>query len=577
MIITLGIFQTLGNIILFLIVLGVIICVHELGHLYFAKKAGILCHEFSFGMGPRLWSIKKGETIYSIRAIPFGGFVSMSGEELEEEIVKIGDRVRLEFDNDNVVKNIIINPDNPKYTDLIEVTVETIDLKSDKNLFINQYSVKQDAMYIFDKREMQIAPLNRRFASKSKWQRFITTFGGPMMNFILAFVVYLIIAFAVGVPNMSSTVVSEVSENGPAYNVLLDGDKIVSINGVNVDSWNGETNSVSSELDKTIDGYIIVVERNGQLVTLEEIKPLLLFYNLGFQASLDSDELIVKSPIDLFERSELLPGDKILSIEDIQMNTWEDIIAFVENNKEGSESKEDLYKITVYRQTISAYSGFVSSITEQGGYYFVEINPTGDFDNVTYKIGGTEELLVSVGSQITQGDALGGGGNYDFEFVLYGEKVLEAVGVTPYNSVIGIEATNHFSFFGSIGSAFTMLINAGTSIFGTLGLLFTSNLVGVSDLSGFVGIFSLTSQAASAGIITLLSFVGFLSVNLGIVNLLPIPALDGGRIVFIGYEAIFRKKPNQKVENWLHTIVFFLLMALMLYVTYNDILKLFGI
>jgi len=577
MIITLGIFQTLGNIILFLIVLGVIICVHELGHLYFAKKAGILCHEFSFGMGPRLWSIKKGETIYSIRAIPFGGFVSMSGEELEEEIVKIGDRVRLEFDSNNVVKNIIINPDNPKYHDLTEVKVESIDLKSDKNLFINQYSVKQDAMYIFDKREMQIAPLNRRFASKTKWQRFITTFGGPMMNFILAFVVYLIIAFAVGVPNMSSTVISEVSDNGPAYNVLLDGDKIISINGVEVDSWDGASNSVSSELDKTIDGYIIVVERNGQLVTLEEIKPLLLFYNLGFQASLDSDELIVKSPIDLFERSELLPGDKILSIEDIQMNTWEDVIAFVENNKEGSESKEDLYKISVYRQTISAYTGFVSSITEEGGYYLVEINPNGDFDNVVYKVGGTEELLISAGSQITEGDAIGGGGTYDFEFVLYGEKVLKAVGVTPYNSVIGIEATNHFSFFGSIGSAFRMLVNAGTSIFGTLGLLFTSNLVGVSDLSGFVGIFSLTSQAASAGIITLLSFVGFLSVNLGIVNLLPIPALDGGRIVFIGYEAIFKKKPNQKVENWLHTIVFFLLMALMLYVTYNDILKLFGI
>lgn len=577
MIITLGIFQTLGNIILFLIVLGVIICVHELGHLYFAKKAGILCHEFSFGMGPRLWSVKKGETIYSIRAIPFGGFVSMSGEELEEEIVKIGDRVRLEFGSDNVVKNIIINPDNPKYRDLTEVKVESIDLKSDKNLFINQYSVKQDAMYIFDKREMQIAPLNRRFASKTKWQRFIATFGGPMMNFILAFVVYLIIAFAVGVPNMSSTVISEVSDNGPAYNVLLDGDKIISINGVQVDSWDGASNSVSSELDKTIDGYIIVVERNGQLVTLEEIKPLLLFYNLGFQASLDSDELIVKSPIDLFERSELLPGDKILSIEDIQMNTWEDVIAFVENNKEGSESKEDLYKISVYRQTISAYTGFVSSITEEGGYYLVEINPNGDFDNVVYKVGGTEELLISAGSQITEGDAIGGGGTYDFEFVLYGEKVLKAVGVTPYNSVIGIEATNHFSFFGSIGSAFRMLVNAGTSIFGTLGLLFTSNLVGVSDLSGFVGIFSLTSQAASAGIITLLSFVGFLSVNLGIVNLLPIPALDGGRIVFIGYEAIFKKKPNQKVENWLHTIVFFLLMALMLYVTYNDILKLFGI
>ena len=87
----------------------------------------------------------------------------------------------------------------------------------------------------------------------------------------------------------------------------------------------------------------------------------------------------------------------------------------------------------------------------------------------------------------------------------------------------------------------------------------------------------MTSAAASAGIISLLSFIGLLSVNLGILNLLPIPALDGGRIVFIGYEAIFKKKLNQKVENWLHTIVFFLLMALMLYVTYNDILRLFGI
>ena len=577
MIITLGIFQTLGNIILFLIVLGVIICVHELGHLYFAKKAGILCHEFSFGMGPRLWSIKKGETIYAIRAIPFGGFVSMSGEELEEEIIKIGDKVRLEFDESNVVKNIIINPNNPKYQDLIEVTVETVDLKSDKNLFINQYSVKQDAMYIFDKREMQIAPLNRRFASKTKWQRFIATFGGPMMNFVLAFVVYLIIAFAIGVPNTGSTVISEVNEAGPAYGVLMDGDKIISINGENVDTWTGSSNSVSSELNKTIDGYIIVVERNGQLVTLDEIKPLMLFYSLGFQASNDSEELIIKAPIDVLAKSELKAGDKILSIEDIQMNTWEDVINFVDNNKEGSESKEDLYKITVYRQTISEYSGYIASIKQENGVYLVEINPTGEQENVIYTIGGTEALLVSAGSQVVVGEALGSGGNYDIQFVLYGDKVLEAVGVTPFDSVIGIEATNHFSFFGSIGSAFTMLISAGTSIFGTLGLLFTSNLVGVSDLSGFVGIFSLTSRAASAGIITLLSFVGFLSVNLGIVNLLPIPALDGGRIVFIGYEAIFKKKPNQKVENWLHTIVFFLLMALMLYVTYNDILKLFGI
>ena len=79
----------------------------------------------------------------------------------------------------------------------------------------------------------------------------------------------------------------------------------------------------------------------------------------------------------------------------------------------------------------------------------------------------------------------------------------------------------------------------------------------------------------AAGLISLLSWVGLLSVNLGIVNLLPIPALDGGRLIFIGYEVIVGKKPNQKFENALHTAMFFLLMGLLLFITYNDILRLF--
>jgi len=94
-------------------------------------------------------------------------------------------------------------------------------------------------------------------------------------------------------------------------------------------------------------------------------------------------------------------------------------------------------------------------------------------------------------------------------------------------------------------------------------------------MSGFIGIYTITANAASQGMISLLNWVGLLSVNLGIVNLLPIPALDGGRLAFILYEAVTKKKPNQKVENWLHTIVFFLLIALLVFITYNDILRLF--
>ncbi|MDD3130150.1 MAG: site-2 protease family protein, partial [Candidatus Izemoplasmatales bacterium] len=162
MFITLGILSTIGNIILFLIVLSLVICLHELGHLYFAKKAGILCHEFSFGMGPKLYSVKKGETFYSIRAIPFGGFVSMSGEELEEEVVKVGDKVRVSFNKDNKIERIVLNEKNPSYQEALAITVNNIDLKNSENLYINEYEVLENAVYVYDKQVIQIAPKNRR-------------------------------------------------------------------------------------------------------------------------------------------------------------------------------------------------------------------------------------------------------------------------------------------------------------------------------------------------------------------------------------------------------------------------------
>lgn len=76
------------NLIVFVLVLGVIILIHELGHFYFAKKSGILCHEFSIGMGPALYQKRKGETIYSVRAIPIGGYVSMAGESITDALIK---------------------------------------------------------------------------------------------------------------------------------------------------------------------------------------------------------------------------------------------------------------------------------------------------------------------------------------------------------------------------------------------------------------------------------------------------------------------------------------------------------
>ena len=519
MFITLSFFQTIGNILIFLIVLSIVINIHELGHFFFAKKAGILCHEFSFGMGPRLWSKKFGETVFSIRAIPFGGYVSMAGEEIESDIIKIGQKVRLGFDKDNYVNRIVVDASNTNYHDYLEVVVESYDLSSEEGnrLYINEYSVKRTAMYVIDKKHLQITPKDRSFVNKTKWQRFLATFGGPLMNFILAFVVFLIISFAVGVPDGDSTIISEVSEEAPATDVLLAGDKILKINDVDVLTWDGEINSVSSELDKFTSSYIFVVERDGEELTLDGISPQYIFYGLGFTSTFGTEDLIIDTP--LYVNTELMSGDIIISIDGIAMNSWQDVINYASDHQDGS-SEDNPTEIVVER--------------------------------------GTEQLTI--------------------QYVAYGTAVLDAQGYDYFYWRVGIIGTNKFRFFGSFESAGSSFVHAGTSIFKTLGLMFSSDdQVGVSDLSGFVGIFSITSQAAAGGIISLLSWIGFLSVNLGIVNLLPIPALDGGRLVFIGYEAITKKRPNQKFENILHTIMFFLLMAFLLFITYNDILKLFGL
>ena len=104
--------------------------------------------------------------------------------------------------------------------------------------------------------------------------------------------------------------------------------------------------------------------------------------------------------------------------------------------------------------------------------------------------------------------------------------------------------------------------------------LITGHL-GLNSLAGPVGIYSIVDSASSAGILSLLSLTALLSLNVGFINLLPIPAFDGGRLLFVIVEKIKGKPVDPKFENTVHAIGFFLLMALMLFITYNDIIRVF--
>ncbi len=107
-----------------------------------------------------------------------------------------------------------------------------------------------------------------------------------------------------------------------------------------------------------------------------------------------------------------------------------------------------------------------------------------------------------------------------------------------------------------------------------LGYLFTGKL-SLNNLAGPIGIFSLVGETAKAGFLNLLYLIAYLCINVGFINLIPIPAFDGGRLLFLCIEKIKGSRVDPKIENTIHSVGFLLLMILMVVITYNDILRLF--
>ncbi|MDF9867457.1 regulator of sigma E protease [Bacilli bacterium PM5-3] len=126
-----------------------------------------------------------------------------------------------------------------------------------------------------------------------------------------------------------------------------------------------------------------------------------------------------------------------------------------------------------------------------------------------------------------------------------------------------------------VKNGWKLSVDTAQNIFTSLKMLFTGK-AGVDDLSGPVGMVDITRQISqNSGLIGLINFTALLSINLAIFNLLPIPALDGGRIFILAIEAITRRRMSEKLEARIIGISFMLLMALIVFVTFNDIMKIF--
>lgn len=208
------------GIIAVIIFLSILVLVHELGHFLLAKKFGLLVEEFGFGLPPRLWGKKIGETVYSINALPFGGFVKIFGENREDEAA-------------------------PQLDEEVSVAqMEEEITASDNKLIIDEKLTV----------EKIVIPGHRSFNSLSVGRRALIILSGVLMNFLLGWLVISIV-FAVGAPQ--AIVITQISQNSPAESIGLQvGDKILDTSADNFIKFTNENRGKEITLK---------IERNGEI------------------------------------------------------------------------------------------------------------------------------------------------------------------------------------------------------------------------------------------------------------------------------------------------------------------------
>lgn len=419
------------TIITFIIVFGILVLVHEFGHYFFAKRAGILVREFSIGMGPKIWWSRKNGTTYTIRLLPLGGYVRLAGaDEDDDETLRPGTPVTLQLDDQNKV--ITINASD-KTTLFRGLPLQIVNKDLVDNLWISGYvngdesevkkfDVNHDANVIErDGTEVRIAPRDVQIQSASLLHRMMTNFAGPMNNFILSLVVFIILGFTLpGIPTNSNQVGRVQSGLVAAKAGLQSGDRIIKVNGNKTGNWQSMTTAISSQ-----------------------------------------------------------PGKRI---------------------------------------------------------------------RVEFTHKGKKQVTKMVPKKVRRGK--------------------QTVGQ------IGIIEKQQTDFSSRVQYGWHQFVLSGTLIFSVLGHMFTHGF-SLNDLGGPVAIYAGTSQATSLGLNGVLSFLAMLSINLGIVNLLPIPALDGGKLLLNIIEGIIRRPIPEKAEGIVTLIGFAFLMLLMILVTWNDIQRYF--
>lgn len=570
----------------FLIVLGLAVVFHEWGHYIVGKLVGARVERFAVGFGKPLFNWKWGETEYLVCALPLGGYVKITGMDPEDEIT--------------------------------------------------------GASY--------------EYLSLSPWKRIGIVVAGPLMNFVLAFLIYVMLISSYGVAFVNTTTIGEVPKGSWGWQMgLLPGDQIVAINDAPVESWDdvNELQPLFRERNNTLS---VTVERDGERITRHKDVP----------RAYDEPSPVVDIP-DTYEGlfvTRVLPGGAaeeagmrpgmIISSIDGQIFTstdqWADYISSCfRQTDDGSfepvpmdiqvtlpnggletltvtpelvmpeddavpQEPQAMISIT-YDGELSVMQYLISSQIPVASYLGVRAQ----LDPVIGRVKGgspAEEAGLTPGSRIVEinGEPVDdwaqllttvqGSLEYSTEGKatareieitwLSPEQEMMSATITPdileqpiltrssmregisyAIAQLGVDRQPDRQYLGIIGATvegWNRMVNITMFMVDFIVDLFTGQ-VSPKLLGGPIAIFQLSGDTGRWGMERFFEFIAMLSINLGLLNLFPLPPLDGGHLVFYFYEIIRRKTITMKQMERFGQIGFFVIMPLIFFVVLNDLMR----
>ena len=445
-----------------IILLGVIIGIHELGHFLAARKFNVHVIRFKIGFGKTLVSrFDKRGTEFSIGLLPLGGYVQMLGED---------------------------NPIQGKDSDLDNYSEEI------------------------------------SYPQASLGARAIITAAGPIANFVLAVIAYFLI-FMIGVKDLVP-IVGAVNDDSLAMQAGIEvGDRIVSIDNKEVVSLKDLNTLLALRIGETGSILVNYKKLNSDLKYSESV-------NIEDWLSSELDQSIISSfgilpfipPIvssvqvgSPADKSGIESGDQIIRVGDNVIRTWYELV------EEISSIPDKETSLTIKRNGTSfSVSASIGSVQDELGM----------------KIGRIGITRISSNEEIPD------------EFLVITKK-------GPIESfALGIKETYNFTvlILDSIGKMITGSISA-------------------ENIGGPIQIAVLSGSAAKAGLVSFISMIALLSINLGLINLLPVPILDGGQLVLIAAEKIKGSPLSEGFVEFAYRIGLLLVIGLMAFAVFNDITR----